>query len=133
MVSTNDARRSYIPFTVEGRVEKFASISPARILLRGPTGFPIKGVVRIIPEKKYPFTLSEVSDAKGKNISYSLEKIQNETAEEYLLTVINTRDTQGNYHEVITLPTDMDQRPEIKIWVYGELAAPLPEKKETVQ
>jgi hypothetical protein len=122
-----------MPFTVEGKVEKFASIHPARILLRGPAGLPIKGVVRIIPEKKYPFTLKEITDARGKNITYSLEEIHNETSAEYLLTVINTRDTQGTYHEVIALPTDLDMRPEIKIWVYGELAAPLSGKKETPQ
>ncbi len=112
-------------------MEKFASISPARILLRGPAGLPVKGTVRIIPEKKHPFTLAEISEAKGKNITYSLEKIQGDGTEEYLLTVINTRLAKGTYYETVVLPTDLEKRPDIKIWIYGDLSDPLSEKKET--
>ncbi len=133
IISTNDTHKPYIAFVIEGTVEKFASITPARIILRGPAGFPIKGTVRIIPEKKYPFTLAELADAKGKNVTYSLEKIQSETTEEYLLTVINNQAAKGTYHEVVVFPTDLNMRPEIRIWVYGELSDPLPGKEETTQ
>ncbi len=129
VLSTNDPKRPYIPLTVEGNVEKFATITPARIILRGPAGYPIKGTVRIVAEKKYPFTLPELDHFKGKNITYSLEKIQKETGNEYLLTVINARAVKGNYHEVIVLPTTLEKHPKIKIWVYGELSDPLPGKK----
>jgi len=130
LVSTNDPGKPYIALIIEGAVEKFASVTPARILLRGPAGFPIKGTVRIVPEKKYPFTLAELPETQGKNIFYTLEKIQEDAEESYLLTVTNTRTGGGTYHEVVVLPTTLENRPEIKIWVYGNLSEPLPGKKE---
>ena len=129
-IQTNDTKKPILYFSIQGQVEKIATITPTRVLLKGPAGFPIKGVVRIIPEKKYPFTLAEIKDIKGENIQYSLEKMKTDASEEYLLTVVNMKEKKGRYYETIRIPTDLEKRPEIKIWIYGDLTDPLPGNKQ---
>jgi hypothetical protein len=128
-VQTNDPKKPIAYFTIQGQVEKIATITPARILLKGPAGFPIKGTARIVPEKKYPFSLSEITDAKGENIQYSIEKLKANPTDEYLVTVVNTQGKKGRYYETLRIPTDLDKVPEIKIWIYGDLTESLPGKK----
>ena len=108
--------------TVSGKVENFVTIVPKRATLRGFPGDKIKSTVKIIPEKKYPFGISDVTATNGKYIRYSLEKNKSSETMEYVLTVENLKNDAGRYFDTIKLKTDSKIRPEIKIYVYGYIS-----------
>lgn len=105
--------------TVTGNVDKFVTIDPKRISLRGVAGNRIKSIVRIVPEEKYPFKITESQASNGKNIRFKLQKLNNTKKEEYMLLVENLKKDKGRYVDTIKLKTDSKIKPEIKIYVYG--------------
>jgi hypothetical protein len=102
-------------------VEKFVTIRPSQVRLRGFTGDEIKRKVTIIATPKYPFKIVKVRARDGKDISYQLSEEKSETGKKYALMVENKRTQQGNYFDIITLETDSKIRPELHIRVYGQL------------
>ncbi len=124
MIHTSDKKQPTLILHLFGKVEKFATISPTRVRLTGKAGKEIKTFVRIIPKKKYPFKLAAQKEARGKNISYTIEQVAAQTGEEYLLTVKNLKHVKSRYSETITLKTDSRVYPEIKIRVYGNIIEP---------
>lgn len=120
-VQTNDIKHPRLNLTIFGNVEKFASIVPKSIVLRGAAGKRLSGSATIIPEEKYPFKIVETTAKIGENINYKLEEIKRSKRSEYLLTVENLKKTKGRYFDVIILKTTSKIRPEIKIKVYGNI------------
>jgi hypothetical protein len=102
-------------------VEKFVTIRPRQVRLRGFTGKEIKRKVTIIPTPKHPFKILNVRARDGKNISYQLSEEKNENGQKYALMIENKRTQQGSYFDIITLETDSKIRPELQIRVYGQL------------
>jgi len=127
-VYTNDPNRSKIYLSISGMVEKFVTISPRRITLRGLEGQTINAAVSITPEIKYPFKITGARTRNGQNIRYRV--IEREGGKSYLLTVANLRSKRGNYHDIIFLKTDSKIRPEIKVYVYGNIKAKKPVAKK---
>ena len=120
-VYTNDKNRPRQDLIISGPVEKFATIRPKHVSLRGFTGDPIKGQVSIIPEKKYPFKILEVQAKDGKNINFQLDEVKNSKGQAYELKVENLREKTGRYYDTIILKTDSKVRPELNVRVYGYL------------
>lgn len=120
-VKTNLPDQPVLHLTVSGNVENFVTIVPKRATLRGFPGDKIKSTVKIIPEKKYPFEISDVTAITGKYIRYSLEKNNSSENMEYVLTVENLKKTNGRYVDTIKLTTDSKIRPEIKVYVIGNI------------
>ncbi len=116
--------------TVSGQVEKFASISPKRVRLIGYAGQPLKTVVKIIPEKKYPFKIIGAQASNQKNIRYTLEETQDLQGTGYILSVENVRKEQGNYYTLISLKTDSKIKPLIQISIYGNILEPKQTEKK---
>jgi len=110
-----------IPLTMMGNVEQFVDIMPKRIVLRGIAGDPIKATLKIIPKDKYPFTIKKAKAANTKNISFTLEKTKRSEKTEYVLTVKNLKKSKGRYADTINIKTDSKIRPEIKIYVIGNI------------
>jgi len=106
---------------LSGQVENFATIRPNRIDLRGYVGKSIKGLVTIIPKKKYPFKIIALKANNGNNIRYRLEDIQPPNSKGYLLTVENIKNVPGHYFDTISLKTDSRIQPEIKIKIWGNI------------
>jgi hypothetical protein len=102
-----------------GRVDKFVTIIPESITLRGLVGTPLKKSVRIIPKKNYPFKIIGHSLHHGNSIRYELEQVEGSAGKEYILTVENQKNEPGNYVDVISLTTDSRIRPTINIYVKG--------------
>ncbi len=102
-------------------VEKFASITPNRIRLAGCVGKELKTSVSIIPEKKYPFKIVNVTAKQGKNIRYKIEEFKKSKISEYVLTVENIKKEIGRYFDIIHLKTDSKIQPEISIRVMGNI------------
>lgn len=107
-----------------GHVEKFVTITPARVNLLGYAGQPLKAVVKIIPEEKYPFKITGTETAGQKNIRYILEQAEPTKDKGYILTVENLKKDKGQYHEVIFLKTDSKIKPLLNIGVYGNILEP---------
>jgi hypothetical protein len=106
---------------ISGHVESFATIIPKRVVLRGYVGKSLKGVVTIIPKKKYPFMIIVAKAKNGNNIRYRIEKIQQANKKGYLLTVENIQNVQGRYFDTISLKTDSRILPEIIIKIFGDI------------
>jgi hypothetical protein len=126
-VYTNDKKHSRVGLVISGQVEKFVTIRPKHINLRGYTGDTIKASVSLIPEKKYPFKILKVSAKNGNNIKYQLADVELSANGAYELKVENLKQDSGRYFDTIILETDSKIRPRLKVKVYGNLR---PRKKE---
>ena len=122
MVKTSAPDHSVFYLTIMGNVESFATIVPKRVMLRGLAGHPIKATAKIIPKKKYPFEIKSISVVNKKYIGVKLEKAQGSQMPSYLITIENLKKTRGRYSDTIRLKTDSKIRPEIMIYVIGNIS-----------
>ena len=121
MVKTNSPENSILYLTITGNVEQFVDIVPKRVVLRGFVGHPIKAKVNIIPRDKYPFTIKKAKATLTKNLTFTLEETKGSEKVNYVLMVENLKKTKGRYVDTIKLKTDSKIRPEIKIYVIGNI------------
>ncbi len=128
-VHTNDKSLPMARIQILGNVEKFVTIIPRAISLRGYVGDNIKKSVTIIPEKKYDFKITNVRARNGKHINFQLEEIKGTGRKEYSLTVENLLAKEGRYSDLIIMETDSNIRPKVSVKVYGNLSR-RPAKKE---
>jgi hypothetical protein len=101
-VYTNDKNRPRTDLVIVGTVEKFATIQPKHVSLKGHVGDSLTAKVSITPETKYPFKVINVRAKEGKNIKYQLDKVADPA--------------NGAYECKI--------RPQLSIRVYGNLRPP---------
>ena len=120
-VYTNDKNRPRMDLVISGQVEKFVTIRPKHINLRGYTGDVIKATVSLIPEKKYPFKILKVSAKDGNNIKFELEEVELSANGAYKLKVENLKQNTGRYYDTIILETDSKIQPQLSVRVYGYL------------
>ncbi len=118
--------------SISGSVDKFATIQPRQVRLRGFIGETIKTKVTIIPEEKYTFKVLKVRAKNGRDIRFQLEEENKDQGLKYALIVENQRAQKGRYFDVITLETDSQIRPTLDVRVYGDLM-PRPEEKDKSQ
>ncbi|MBL0717291.1 MAG: hypothetical protein JJV89_04510 [Desulfosarcina sp.] len=121
IVQSNDPKHKKITLVISGEVEKFVTVIPKRVTLRGISGTEIHRNVKIIPEKKYPFKITGSRIKKGDFIEYILEKSKKPEHFFYILKIKNKKTTKGGYHDIIYLKTDSKIQPEIKISIYGTI------------
>ena len=124
MVSTTDPQNPSITLTISGTVEKFVDIKPHYIRLSGVAGQPISTLVSIIPTPKYHFRINEVTAMKGSDIQFALSEKHFPEGDGYEILIENRKAEPGSYHDVLSLKTDSDIQPEIKVSVYGNIAKP---------
>ena len=120
-VYTNDKKRPRQDLVISGPVEKFATIRPQHVSLRGYAGDSIKRKVTIIPEKKYAFKILKARATDGKNIDIKLDEVKKSGGQAYELKVENLKQETGRYYDTIILTTDSQIRPELSLKVYGYL------------
>ena len=113
---------------VKGYVKKFATIRPKQVQLNGMVGDTIRQSVVIIPEKEYPFKITETSARKGTEIVFSLDEKKGKNGTDYQLIVENKRQTTGRYHDIVVLKTDNQLKPELRVRIYGNIR---PAKKDS--
>jgi hypothetical protein len=129
-VKTNDPNKPSLYLTILGHVDKFVTIVPKRITLRGLAGNRILETVKVIPEKKYPFNIVGHNLRHGNNIRYEIEQVERSEGIEYVLTVENLKKEKGNYYNIISLKTDSKIQPLINIRVNGYILDNQPIKKK---
>ena len=120
-VYTNDKSRPQQDLVISGQVENFATIRPQSVSLRGYVGDSIKGMISIIPEKKYPFKILNAKAQSGKNVNVQLDEKTDSNGTAYELKVENLSQKSGRYSDTIILETDSKIRPELNVRVYGYL------------
>ncbi len=64
-VLTNDPKEPVVQLMVKGPVDKFATINPRMLNLRGNVGEALEGTVVIVPDEKYPFKVVSVAGQGG--------------------------------------------------------------------
>ncbi len=89
----------------------------------------LKTDVSVIPEKKYPFKIVNVSAKKNSDISFELKEVKGSKRIEYVLTIQNLKKEKGKYQDTITIKTDSNVKPEIQIQVYGNIREQTPKKE----
>jgi hypothetical protein len=120
-VKTNSVTQSLFYLTITGPVEQFVDIVPRRAVLSGIAGSPIKATVKIIPNDKYPFKIKKAKKTHTKNVAFKIDETKNPGKKGYVLTVENLHKTKGRFVDTIKLKTDSKIRPEIKIYVIGNI------------
>lgn len=118
LFTTNKIQKEItIPVWGEIMAPEIASIKPRRLALRGSAREPVKGSVKIIPNDKHPFSITEVKPRDGKNIKYDLKEVEESGKKVYILTVENLKKEKGRYYDTINLKTDSKYLPEMRISV----------------
>ena len=120
-IFTNDNQNPKHKLVIAGKVEKFVTIIPRMVSLRGFVGDSIKKSVSIIPEEKYDFKITNARAKNGKYIDFQLEEVKGARRTEYSLTVENLRKEKGRYSDLIILETDSKIRPKVNVRVNGYL------------
>jgi hypothetical protein len=131
VVSTTDPKNPAVTLSISGMVEKFVDIEPKYIRLSGVAGQSINTSVRIIPVKKYSFKIIGINAMKGRDIQFSLNEKTFPQGDGYELLVENRKTDQGRYHDVLSLKTDSDIQPVIKVSVHGNIKNPESDQKTT--
>jgi hypothetical protein len=109
---------------ISGSVEKFAEIQPKGLVrLSGNVGKSVKKTITIIPDKKYPFKITDIKALKGENIKFEFKETESDQTR-YLIIVENIKPEQGRYFDTLTLKTTSDIRPEISLRIFGDIRAP---------
>lgn len=121
MVETSAAIQPNVSLEITGNVEKFANITPNKLILRGNAGEPIIGTITVSPDPKYPFKVLETKPKSGTDILAKIEEKQENNTTSYIITVENLKKDPGRYYDVIMLKTDSAVKPEIQLSVYGQI------------
>lgn len=121
MVETSAAKQPNVSIEMVGNVEKFASITPNRLILRGNAGDPVIGSATVSPDPKYPFKILETRLKNGTDVQTRIEEKQENKTTVYTITVENLKKDPGRYFDVITLKTDSPIKPELQLSVYGQI------------
>lgn len=101
-------------------MEKIVNITPGVVRLTGSAQDEIKSTVTVVPVEKYEFSITGREVQTGKNINVDLKQLDGEK-KSWQLLVVNKRKIIGRYFDVITLKTDSDIQPLLKIRVFGNI------------
>ncbi len=110
--------------SISGDVKRFATISPSRVQLTGPSDQPVTQTVTILTEPDYPFTIKAVRTRRDGDIEVRLETVKKDGRDSYMVTISNQRHDKSRYYNSVILETDSPIQPEIVIGVYGNILEP---------
>lgn len=130
MVS-NDPREPVVQLTVAGPVERFVTLTPSLVNLRGAAGESLRQTVRIVPEEKYAFKIASAQPRDGRHIRTRLVEAPEAGRTAYALEVESTVREPGSYNDTVVIRTDSPLKPEIELRVFLYLRPPAPPEKKT--
>ena len=117
VVYTNDPELPEFDLTMAGQVERFAEITPDRLVLAGYVGETMRQTVTIRTKETHPFRITDMRHRHVENLKIKLDRTDKGCCTEYVLTVENVSKTPGRYVDQIQLQTDSDINPEIRLIV----------------
>ncbi len=101
-----------------GQVERFAEITPARLVLEGRVGEELKQTVTIRPRQAHPFTITHVRTRQKDLLAVRLEHNHKEPpAGLHQITIESIYNHPGRYVDQVHLQTDNENHPELRIGV----------------
>jgi hypothetical protein len=122
LLTTNKLQQEIlIPVWGTVTAPQIATIRPRHVVLNGPAGTPIKGMVTIVPRDNYPFSITEAKAYSGTYVKWDLKETAESGKKTYTLTVENLKKEKGRYSDTILLKTDRTDLPEIRISVSGHI------------
>jgi len=121
VVETSAVIQPNVSVEITGNVEKFANVTPNKLILRGNAGEPIIGSVTVSPDPKYPFKILETRPKNGADIQARTEEKHENNSTSFIVTVENLKKDPGRYYDVVMLKTDSAVKPEIQVGVYGQI------------
>ena len=133
VIVSNDPENPTSKVIVSGDVKKFVTITPRFVRFNGKPGEELSAVVKIIPEKEFPFTIIKSKAKNGKLIQFQLDglkKTDKTDKKGYLLTIQNLKKDPGIYFDTIILTTDSKIQPEISINIHARIVDPKVVKKQ---
>lgn len=123
-VVSNDPKEPVAQLVVSGSVDKFATITPRMVSLRGAAGDSLKQTVTILAEDKYPFKILQTQARDGKHIRLALNELTEAGKPGYSLVVENLETAAGSYNDTVVLKTDSKLQPELEVRVFIYLRPP---------
>jgi len=129
-VLTNDPKEPVVQLMVKGPVDKFATINPRMLNLRGNVGEALEGTVVIVPDEKYPFKVVSVAAKEGKHIRIALSETREGGRAAYALIVKNLKKEDDSYSDTVVLKTHSKLQPELDVRVYTYLRSQPPAEKK---
>lgn len=129
-VVSNDPKEPVAQLMVSGNVDKFATITPRMVSLRGAAGETLRQTVAILPEAKYPFKILEARALDGKHIRLALNEATEAGKPVYALVVENLQTDAGSYNDTVVLKTDSKLQPELEVRVFIYLRPPTDGEKK---
>lgn len=124
VVSSTDPVNPSLTLSISGMVEKFVDIKPQYVRLTGVAGQDISTLVSIIPAPKYAFRIIGVDAMKGNDFHFALSEKVFPEGSGYELLLENRKTDPGRYNDILSLKTDSDIQPVIKVSVYGNVSEP---------
>jgi lipopolysaccharide export LptBFGC system permease protein LptF len=126
-VYTNDPANPSTRLKVTAKVKGYVSVAPKSVRLTGKVGQPLSQTIRIFPTDGREFTIKEVKAQQDQFLQYQVKPLASASGEKgYQLLVENTKTEPGSYRDTILIKTDIKQKPELRIRVYGRIR-PLPD------
>jgi hypothetical protein len=115
-VLSDDPATPRLVLFVEGTVKPLIEVRPEKsIYFQGMADELTEKTIDLISTSK-PFHIRKVNDDLDKKAGYRLETV--EDGKHYRLMVSNNM-RRGNYRGVLTLYTDLAEKPELTVWVNG--------------
>jgi hypothetical protein len=101
-----------------GQVERFAEITPARLVLEGRVGEELKQTVTIRPRQSHPFTIKHIRTRHKDLLTVRLDHLHEEPPDGlYQITIESIYNQPGRYVDQVHLQTDNENHPEIRLGV----------------
>ena len=121
VVETNDPKHPQLTIVILGQVENFAIITPRHVKLTAKAGDKKKVSVVVLPEEKYPFKIISAAADKGQFIRFDIKDVKKANRDAYVITIENTKTTEGRFFDTIKLKIDSNVRQNLDIWVFGNI------------
>jgi hypothetical protein len=103
---------------VTGKVENVVDITPRTVSLKGAPGELLEAMVTISPREKYKFSILGLEQKFNNQIKAELVKPDNETLP-WLVKIKASSKKADDFYDIITLKTDSEYKPTLKIRVYA--------------
>ncbi len=117
-VKTNDPGNRQFNLVITGRVDHIVKIVPSTVSLSGAPGQELKTVVTITPEEKYGFSILELSQKINTQIQAELVRPK-PGSRDWQIKIKASSDKADDLYDIITLKTDSQYKPKLKIRVYA--------------
>jgi Protein of unknown function (DUF1573) len=119
-VYTNNRDNAQVRLAVAGEVKAYFTVSPGYVRMVGPANRHLRAVVRITPSQYRPLVIRKVEVQEDRYLRCELKpQGAHPETEGYELVVENTLQKPGSYRVLITVRTDIKEKPSFTIPVYG--------------